>query len=38
MGRLSLLSLTAEKQQGVVTATYVGGRCVPMMTGTIALN
>jgi trans-2,3-dihydro-3-hydroxyanthranilate isomerase len=38
MGRPSLLSLTAEKQQGIVTATYVGGRCVPMMTGSIALN
>jgi len=37
MGRPSLLSLTAEKQQGVVIATYVGGRCVPMMTGTITL-
>lgn len=37
MGRLSLLSLTAQKQQGVATATYVGSRCVPMMTGTIAL-
>ncbi len=38
MGRPSLLSLTAEKQQGVVTATYVGGRCAPMMTGTITLT
>lgn len=37
MGRPSLLSLTADKQQGVVTATYVGGRCVPMMSGSIAL-
>lgn len=38
MGRPSLLSLTAQKQQGVVTATYVGGHCVPMMSGTILLN
>jgi trans-2,3-dihydro-3-hydroxyanthranilate isomerase len=38
MGRPSLLSLTAEKQQGVVTATYVGGRCVPMMSGSIELK
>ncbi|MEH2514178.1 trans-2,3-dihydro-3-hydroxyanthranilate isomerase [Nitrobacteraceae bacterium AZCC 1564] len=38
MGRPSLLSLTAEKQHGVVTATYVGGRCVPIMSGSIELN
>ncbi len=37
MGRPSLLFTTAEKQQGVVTATYVGGRCVPVMTGSIEL-
>jgi trans-2,3-dihydro-3-hydroxyanthranilate isomerase len=37
MGRPSLLFTTAEKQQGIVTATYVGGHCVPVMTGSIAL-
>ena len=37
MGRPSLLEASAEKKAGQVTATYIGGRCVPMMKGTIDL-
>jgi trans-2,3-dihydro-3-hydroxyanthranilate isomerase len=37
MGRPSLLQAEAEKNDGVVTATYIGGRCVPVMSGTIEL-
>ena len=37
MGRPSLLQAEAEKKSGVVTATYIGGRCVPVMSGTIDL-
>ena len=37
MGRPSLLQAEAEKTDGVVTATYIGGRCVPVMSGTIDL-
>ncbi len=35
MGRPSLLLAEAEKKDGTVTATYIGGRCVPVMSGTI---
>jgi trans-2,3-dihydro-3-hydroxyanthranilate isomerase len=35
MGRPSVLQARAEKQAGRVTATHIGGRCVPMMSGTI---
>jgi len=38
MGRPSLLQAEAEKQDGVVTATTIGGRCVPVMSGTIDLT
>ncbi|MDF3809140.1 PhzF family phenazine biosynthesis protein [Rhodopseudomonas sp. BAL398] len=38
MGRPSLLNAHAEKHNGVVTATFIGGRCVPVMTGSIELN
>jgi trans-2,3-dihydro-3-hydroxyanthranilate isomerase len=38
MGRPSLLDATAEKKAGEVTATYIGGRCVPMLKGTIDLS
>lgn len=38
MGRPSLLQAEAEKQDGIVTATYIGGRCVPVMSGTIDLT
>ena len=38
MGRPSILQAIAEKKAGQVTATYVGGRCVPMLTGTIDLS
>src|ERR1700753_1266085 len=37
MGRPSILKAEAEKTGGVVTATYIGGRCVPVMSGTIDL-
>jgi trans-2,3-dihydro-3-hydroxyanthranilate isomerase len=37
MGRTSILQAKAEKQNGVVTATYIGGRCVPVMSGLIEL-
>ena len=35
MGRPSLLEAAAEKKGGKVVATYIGGRCVPMLSGTI---
>jgi len=38
MGRPSLLEATAEKKAGKVTATFIGGRCMPMMSGTIDLG
>ncbi|HEY4168431.1 MAG TPA: PhzF family phenazine biosynthesis protein [Reyranella sp.] len=37
MCRPSVLEATAEKQAGKVVATYIGGRCVPMLSGTIDL-
>jgi trans-2,3-dihydro-3-hydroxyanthranilate isomerase len=38
MGRPSLLQASAEKKAGKVVATYIGGRCVPMLSGTIDLG
>ena len=38
MGRPSILEASAEKKAGRVTATYVGGRCVPMLSGEIDLS
>jgi trans-2,3-dihydro-3-hydroxyanthranilate isomerase len=38
MGRPSILEATAEKKAGRVTATYIGGRCVPMLSGEIDLS
>jgi trans-2,3-dihydro-3-hydroxyanthranilate isomerase len=38
MGRTSILEAKAEKHNGVVTATFIGGRCVPVMSGTIELT
>jgi trans-2,3-dihydro-3-hydroxyanthranilate isomerase len=38
MGRPSVLEATAEKKGGKVVATYIGGRCVPMLSGTIELT
>jgi len=38
MGRPSLLKAHAEKQHGTVTATFIGGSCVPVMSGTIELD
>ena len=37
MGRPSILEASAEKKSGKVVATYIGGRCVPVMTGEIDL-
>jgi trans-2,3-dihydro-3-hydroxyanthranilate isomerase len=37
MGRPSLLYAEAEKHGGAVTATFIGGRCVPVMSGTVDL-
>jgi trans-2,3-dihydro-3-hydroxyanthranilate isomerase len=37
MGRPSLLEACAEKTAGVVTATSIGGTCVPVMRGTLDL-
>jgi trans-2,3-dihydro-3-hydroxyanthranilate isomerase len=37
MGRPSLLQAEAEKTGGIVTATMIGGRCIPVMSGTIDL-
>ncbi len=38
MGRPSLLYAEARKQNAVVTDTFIGGRCVPVMSGTIELR
>lgn len=38
MGRPSLMTATAEKKGGVVTGTWIGGNCVPVMTGEIELE
>jgi trans-2,3-dihydro-3-hydroxyanthranilate isomerase len=37
MGRPSILETSANKKAGRVVATHVGGRCVPVMSGTIDL-
>lgn len=38
MGRPSILEASAVKKAGKVVATYIGGRCVPMLKGTIELG
>ena len=38
MGRPSILEGPAEKKAGRVVDTYIGGRCVPMLAGTIELT
>lgn len=38
MGRPSRLEARAEKRDGRVVATFIGGRCVPVMGGTIELG
>jgi trans-2,3-dihydro-3-hydroxyanthranilate isomerase len=38
MGRPSLMLASAEKRAGVVAATFIGGSCVPVMSGVIALD
>jgi trans-2,3-dihydro-3-hydroxyanthranilate isomerase len=35
MGRPSLLEATAQKKGGGITGLWIGGRCVPVMKGTI---
>jgi trans-2,3-dihydro-3-hydroxyanthranilate isomerase len=37
LGRPSILEASAEKKAGKVVATYIGGRCVPVMTGEIEI-
>ena len=37
MGRPSILEASADKKAGQVTATHVGGRCMPVMSGVIEL-
>jgi trans-2,3-dihydro-3-hydroxyanthranilate isomerase len=37
MGRPSMLQAEAEKKDGGVIATYIGGRCMPVMSGTMDL-
>jgi trans-2,3-dihydro-3-hydroxyanthranilate isomerase len=37
MGRPSLLEASAEKRQGKVTATFIGGACVAVMQGALDL-
>jgi trans-2,3-dihydro-3-hydroxyanthranilate isomerase len=37
LGRPSLLSTRVRKANGVVVASHVGGRCVPMLEGTFHL-
>jgi trans-2,3-dihydro-3-hydroxyanthranilate isomerase len=37
MGRPSVIEASAEKKAGRVVATYVGGRCVPVMSGAVDL-
>jgi trans-2,3-dihydro-3-hydroxyanthranilate isomerase len=37
MGRPSVIEASAEKKVGRVVATYVGGRCVAVMSGAIDL-
>jgi trans-2,3-dihydro-3-hydroxyanthranilate isomerase len=38
MGRPSRLTASAHKSAGTVTATYIGGMCVPMMEGVLDLR
>ena len=37
MGRPSILKAEAVKAGGTVAATYVSGRCIPVMSGAIEL-
>lgn len=38
MGRPSILQATAEKKDDAVSATFIGGCCVPVMSGSIDLD
>jgi trans-2,3-dihydro-3-hydroxyanthranilate isomerase len=38
MGRPSVLDAAAEKKGGKVVACYIGGRCVPMMSGVLEID
>jgi len=37
MGRPSMLTVTVEKQGGSIARVRVGGRCVPLMEGTLTV-
>jgi len=37
MGRPSLMHASAEKRDGAVVETRIGGSCVPVMAGTIEI-
>ena len=37
MGRPSILKAEADKKNGTLTVIYIGGRCMPVMSGTIDL-
>ena len=38
MGRPSLMETSAEKRDGTVIVTMIGGTCVPVMQGVIDLD
>ncbi len=38
MGRPSVLAALAEKANGTVNATFIGGKCVPVMQGVLTLS
>jgi len=38
MGRPSLMQASAEKRDGTVVATHIGGACVPVMSGVVTLD
>jgi trans-2,3-dihydro-3-hydroxyanthranilate isomerase len=38
LGRPSLMRAVAEKTDGTVTQTFIGGRCKPVMSGWIDLQ
>jgi trans-2,3-dihydro-3-hydroxyanthranilate isomerase len=38
LGRPSILEASAEKKAGTVTKTYIGGRCVQMMSGALDID
>ncbi len=38
LGRPSMLRAVAEKVDGIVTATFIGGGCKPVMSGSIDIQ